>query len=66
MQPQNSELLFYLVTGLFAQWLCRSRQPSFALQFQGVECNAGEQVPKYPDVTQQVPYNQRLGQCPSV
>src|ERR1700676_585006 len=66
MQPQNSELLFYLVTGLFAQWLCHGRQPSFALQFQGVGCNAGEQVPKYPDVAEQVPYNQRLGQCPSV
>ena len=37
IRSKNSELLFYLVTSLFAQWLCHSRQPSFALQFQIVE-----------------------------
>jgi len=42
------ELLFYLVTCLFAQWLCRRRQENFAIEF------------KEPGVTQKSRYRSTL------
>ena len=63
----KTELLFYLVTRDFAQWLCRRRREKFAIEFRmefaGVGFDPDEQVPKYSDAPKQVPYNQQLGQC---
>ena len=62
-ETTKSELLFYLVTALFAQCLCRRRDERFALKCQKVLFGANEQVPKYPDLAPQVPYNQWLKLC---
>jgi hypothetical protein len=36
-ETTESELLFYLVTCRFAQWLCRRRRQNFALESEGKE-----------------------------
>src|ERR1700680_3843778 len=64
--PSKFGTVILLGTRLFAQCLCHRRQQGLCARVQRAGCNVREQVPKYSDATNQVPYNQRLGQCPLV
>jgi len=56
----KSELLFYLVTEVFAQWLCGRRLGNFAVQSGSGSERWSFQLLRYSEHPLQVPYNQRL------
>ena len=57
----ETELLFYLVTEVFAQSLSRFRQDEICDRVEDGDGDAVEHVLAYSGAATQVPYNQHLG-----